>query len=212
MIAVANAYPVRAETMAADEKGTRPNSRTSMNGSFVRSARAIARTVAATATTVSTIVSVTGSRPVSGTLVAPNSVRAYEPGRERDPEERRPRQVDPAGAAWRVPVPRGRPADDQGHDADRHVDEEDPPPGRGEERLERLAGQDRLRMEAAQHRRPDERPGGHPEERQRADDPERAGARAAAEEVRGGRGPHRDEGAAADRLDEARRDELVQGL
>ena len=44
----------------------------------------------------------------------------------------------------------------------------------------------------------DERPGGHPEEGQRADDPERPRPVVALEEVRGRGRPDRDEDAAAD--------------
>ena len=61
-------------------------------------------------------------------------------------------------------------------------------------------------------RGPEERTGGHAEERQRADDAEGARASRAAEQVRRGRRPDRDEDAAADRLDEPGRDELVEVL
>ena len=67
-------------------------------------------------------------------------------------------------------------------------------------------------MDRGEDRRPDDRPGGHAEERQRADDAERAGRAGAAEQVRRGRRPDRDEDAATDRLDEAGGDELVERL
>ena len=67
-------------------------------------------------------------------------------------------------------------------------------------------------MDRAQDRRPEERPGGHAQERQRADDPERPWARGTAEQVRGGRRPDRHENAATDRLDQPRGDELVEAL
>ena len=55
-------------------------------------------------------------------------------------------------------------------------------------------------------------PDGHPEERQRADDAERARPARPVEQVGRGRGPDRDQHAAADRLDEPGRDELVEAL
>ena len=51
-----------------------------------------------------------------------------------------------------------------------------------------------------------------PEERQRTDDAECSGARGPAEQVRRRRRPDRDEHAAADRLDQPCRDELVERL
>ena len=67
-------------------------------------------------------------------------------------------------------------------------------------------------MDRAEQGRPDERAGGHPEERQGADHPERPGPVMAAEQV-GRRGRRdRDEGAAAERLDEPGGDELVEAL
>ena len=69
-----------------------------------------------------------------------------------------------------------------------------------------------LGMDRAEDGRAEDRAGGHPEERQRADDPERPGPRGAVVQVRGGGRPDRDEHAAADGLDEAGGDELVQVL
>ena len=67
-------------------------------------------------------------------------------------------------------------------------------------------------MDRRQDRRADDGPGGHAEEREGTDDAERARPRRAAEQVRRCRGPDRDEDAAADRLDEPCRDQLVHRL
>ena len=65
-------------------------------------------------------------------------------------------------------------------------------------------------MDRAEDRRAEERPGGHAQERQRADHAERARPCAAREQVRGRRGRDRDQRAAADRLDEARGDQRLE--
>ncbi len=67
-------------------------------------------------------------------------------------------------------------------------------------------------MDGRQDRGAEERPGGHAQERQRSDEPERPCPRRTVEQVGGGGRPDRDEDATTDRLDEARRDELVEIL
>ena len=139
-------------------------------------------------------------------------------GDEREPERRGPDDVDPARATRRLPVGRGRPGEGQRDDPDRDVEVEHPAPGG-------RRGRPRSASPAARRRRA--RPPGGPTPRIAAPTtgpaaiprnvsapttPERPRPRRAAEQVRGGRRPDRDEHAAADRLDEPRRDELVERL
>ena len=148
---------------------------------------------------------------------APISVSPTSPAASAMPEQGGTRDIDATGAARRLPAGRGGPGEDQGDERDGHVDVEDPAPGgrrRGPASGVAEPGPDErlLRMDRRQDGRPEERAGGHPEERQRADDPERARPAVALEQVgRSGR-PDRDEDAAADRLDEARGDELIEVL
>src|SRR6185369_12342219 len=67
-------------------------------------------------------------------------------------------------------------------------------------------------IEPAEDRGAQERPGGHPEERQSADDPEGPWPVVALEQVRRGRSPDRDEDAATDPLDDPARDQLIEVL
>ena len=141
-------------------------------------------------------VSADRARPPRATLqmIAPDDVQAGRPARRLPAGATRPRRR----AGRTMP--------------DRDVDVEDPAPRRASgrrrtaparptpSRLER-----RLDVEPAEDRRPEERPGGHPEERQRADDAERPRPGVALEQVRRRGGPDRDEDAAADALDDPRR-------
>ena len=65
-------------------------------------------------------------------------------------------------------------------------------------------------MDAREHRGPDERPRGHAEERERADDAERPGPGVALEEMRGRGRADRHEDPASEPLDEPRGDEQVE--
>src|SRR5947199_49335 len=86
---------------------------------------------------------------------------------------------EPRGPAAGQPGPR-RPGQGDREEADRHVDVEHPAPRWVERMHERPAidpepGEGRGGMDAREHRGPDERPRGHAEERERADDAERPG-------------------------------------
>ena len=145
---------------------------------------------------------------------------------ERDAEQERPEgdreedgadHVHPRRRARRVPAGGGRPADGQRRQPDGHVDVEDVPPGGRQEVRDRLVeqaqpGEGRRRLDRVEDRRPEKRPGGHPQERQRADHAERTGAIVALEEVGCGRRGHRDQRAAPQRLDGPGGDQLVERL
>ena len=141
-----------------------------------------------------------------------------QPTAERDRPDDRADDVDAAAPSRRLPAGRRRPGDEQGADPDRDVDVEDPPPRRREQGVERAArrGPDRLEraldVQPAEDRRPDERPGRHPEEGERADDAERPRPGVALEQVRCRRGGDRDEDAAAQPLDDPAGDQLVDRL
>ena len=136
---------------------------------------------------------------------------------ERDGEETGPEPVELGGLAARVPAGAGGPGDCQSADADRDVDVEDPAPRRRNGGHERPAGdahvgQGGFGVDRLQYGRTDERPGGHAQERQRADDAQGPRPRRALEQVRGGGGGHWDDRAATDRLDEPGGDQLVEVL
>ncbi len=157
-----------------------------------------------------------GSARPPAISVEPISVRPDEAGQQREPEPGGPDHVDAPRPSRGVPARRRRPADQEGHEADRHVDEEHVAPGRGEELGPRAAqagpGEGVRGVDRPEDGRADERPGGHPEERQRPDDPEGARAGRSGEEMRGRGRADRDEHAATEPLDETGRDELVHRL
>ena len=144
------------------------------------------------------------------------------PGQDRgqgDGEERRaPTRSSRAGWRRRVPARAGGPGDDEGADPDRDVDVEDPAPGRGDDG--RRAGRRRRPCWPARSRdgpsrgRPRRRtgPAAMPRNVSAPMTPERPRPGVALEEVRGGGGGDRDDGAAADGLDQPRGDELVEAL
>jgi hypothetical protein len=65
-------------------------------------------------------------------------------------------------------------------------------------------------VDGTQDPRPDKRARGHAQEGQRTDDAQRAGSGIPVEQVRGRRGGDRHEDAPADRLEDARRDQLLE--
>ena len=138
------------------------------------------------------------------------------PAEQRQAEPERPDDVDPPGPARRLPVRGGGPGEGDGDDPDRDVDVEHPAPGRVEDRRGRAGQAGRLEglggVDRGEDRRPDDRPGRHAEEGQRADHAERARSSRAAEQVRRRRRPDRDQHAATDRLDQPGGDELVERL
>ena len=151
---------------------------------------------------------------------APGQVGRARPGDrgqgrgEAHREERGTRPVDASPAARSVDA--DGPGVDEPEEAERHVQIKDPPPGRHEE-PRGVGGRARgaeecLEMRELEHGGADERPGGHAQERQRGDEPERARPPSLPEEMaRPGR-RERDQGAAAEPLDETRDDELVEVL
>ncbi len=108
------------------------------------------------------------------------------------------------------------PGEGDGDDPDRDVDVEHPAPGRVEDRRGRAGQAGRLEglggVDRGEDRRPDDGPGRHAEEGQRADHAERPRSSRATEQVRRRRGPDRDQDAATDRLDQPRGDELIERL
>ena len=161
-------------------------------------------------------------RPASGT--APRSAlrpaaqqrqRAERPDQERG-EQHRAHHVHAPAPARRVPAAARRPGQREGADAHRHVDVEDPAPcGRKRIRQGRARGnaetrEGDLRVDDVQDRGAQERPGGHPQERERTDDAQGPGPAGAREQVgRGGRG-HRHQRAATGRLDQPRDDQQLE--
>ncbi len=158
----------------------------------------------------------TGGIPLPAMSVEPRSVSPSNPATRATPNRAAPamstrparRGVSQSGEAAQARTRAIR--------SDRDVEVEDPAPGRGQDvgGLSRHAGcrQRRLRVDRCEDRRPDDRAGRHPEEGERPDDAERPRTRRATEQVGGGGRADRDEDPAADALDEARRDELVERL
>ena len=175
------------------------------------------RTVAIAATANRTALTTAGSTASPAMSLLPRSVSPISPLARATVNSDGADDVHAAGAARRLPAGRCSPGQCDRHDPDRHVHVEDPAPGRREDGGQRGPFQSEpldgaFDVDPAQDRRPDERPGGHPQERQGTDDAERARSLVALEEMRrGGRGD-RHEHPAADALHEARRDELVEVL
>ena len=110
-------------------------------------------------------VTVAGSRPRPGNLRRPDERQADQPGDEGDPEPERTRGIHPAGPARRLPAGRRRPGEGQRGDPDRDVEVEDPAPGRGEDRCQRVARSAPSAPERSRHGRapgPPRRPPARP--------------------------------------------------
>ena len=152
-----------------------------------------------------------------GDVLRAQQGQAQQPGDQGQPVGRRPDDVHPTAAMWRLPVRRRRPRQDQRDDPDRDVEVEHPAPGGFDHGRERRAAHpcrrdDLLRMERGEDGGADHGPGRHAEEGQGADHAQRPRPHGATEQVRGDRRPDRDQDAAADPLDEPCRDELVHRL
>ena len=206
-----------ADTTVAEAKPACRNSRGSRNGSRTRRPRTTVAMPATTATTASTAATTAGSGPPdSGSARLPSRVRASETADQEGREQDRAHDVEPAGAPGRLPVAAGGPGHDEGDDRDRDVDVEDPAPGGRQQaaghraRVDAQLRQRRGRVDRAQDRGAQERPGGHAQERERRDEAQGPRTPGAGKQVRRGRGRHRDHGPAADRLDEPRSDQQLE--